>query len=201
MCEYGSFAFLVAFHFRFDDVPVGGDTFGAEYAGVGGGCPVERAELAGQLQLREAPRQLHRIRLRLLVGTEVELAEPVGDVGEPAVAVIDVLHRGISAAVCVLDETDDRGCVSCVDEVAEGVDDLEDVLGPAARLGVGNEGAAVAEHRVDSLLPGTNVQRSTSGCEGPSGEPLAEAPVRLDLFEQQVDQLVALETRQVLAQV
>ncbi len=87
-----------------------------------------------------------------------------------------------------LDETDDHDRVPRVDEIAQGLDDLEDVLRPPAGLRIGHEVVAVAEHRVNALLPRAGVQRAASRGDRAGSQALAQAPVRVDLLQHQLHQ-------------
>ncbi|MEO6468396.1 MAG: hypothetical protein ABIP21_04795 [Acidimicrobiia bacterium] len=122
------------------------------------------------------------------------MREPLGDVGQPAVAVVDVLHRLVRTAVGVLDEQDDRSRVSCGAYLVERVDDVADLMRPRTRLGIGHE-VTPPEHCVDPPLPFARVHGSTPGRDRVRAEPFAELPVSIGLLHGQVDQRLMIKTR------
>jgi len=137
---------------------------------------MERVELAAELQVGQTPGQLEWIGGRLLASPKVQLAQSPRDVGETAVAVIDVLHGRVGTPVGVLGQLHHR-------------------------VGVGDEVAAVAEHRVNAVLPRPQIQRAAPIRERARRQPLAQPPIGLDLLHHKVHQRVVVESGHVGAHV
>ena len=173
---------------RLNDPAVLIDAGIGEHLGIGGRAAVEPVQLGGQLQLDEASGQRDRVGSAFGAGSQVQIAKPLGDLSEPAVGIVHVLDRLVGAAMGVLGQHRHRVRLPGVAQLLERADDVVHLAGPSGGFPVVHEVVVGGERHVDPLAPRAQLRSLTPSRTGLRRQALAQPPIRLDLFEQQVDQ-------------
>ena len=181
----------------FRERPVGRQSRLAEHLGIGRYRATEGLQVAaGQLPLVQPGAELGRIRSGRLACAQVQVAEPLGDVAEQAVGVVHELDRPLGAREGVFGEVDDEIGASAGEECVQLLEDHLDAADVAVGLPVrdvpaGNDGV------LDHLAKVTGRIRRGAGHRELGLQDL----VALGGVEEELDQLLSAQARQVCARV